>query len=67
MRRIGIDGFDLKALQRVLEPSAVRGESLLTSSGPCEVTRSHVMIQLRGRRRSWAKLTGRNGNDASAR
>ncbi|PPR82921.1 hypothetical protein GOBAR_AA37793 [Gossypium barbadense] len=35
-RRMIVLGWDLKALQRVAEPSAMRGEDFLASSGPCE-------------------------------
>jgi len=52
---MGVLGRDLKALQRVAEPSALRGEGLLASSGRLACFSSHVMIQVRGRRRSWAK------------
>ena len=55
-RRMGVLGRDLKALQRVAEPSAVRGSfGFLRAVWSLACFSSHVMIQVRGRRRSWAK------------
>ncbi|XVF37815.1 hypothetical protein REPUB_Repub20aG0043300 [Reevesia pubescens] len=50
-------GRDLKALQRVAEPSVVRGEDFLASPGPCvgagrSGSEAQVVMQMRGERSS---------------